>query len=157
MNTSPTSKRFSSTSGITLIEMLVVVGIVSIVLTIAFPNVTSGLDGIRLKTAVDRVGSFWSAARQRADRSQTPVQVTVDPQKNELRAASVANDWSTSFDLSNRLHVAGLAEPQRYLLYPGAPSPDFRLLLESESGGQAGIQVNVFTGVPEDWDGDAQN
>ena len=156
MNRGSTSRRHGSTSGITLIEMLVVVGIVSIVLAIAFPNVTSGLDGIRLKTAVDRVGSFWSAARQRADRFQTPVQVTVDPRKNELRAASVANDWSASFDLSNRLHVAGLEEPQRYLLYPGAPSPDFRLLLESESGGQAGIKVNVFTGVPEDWDGDAQ-
>ena len=156
MNALPTSKRLSSTSGITLIEMLVVVGIVSIVLTIAFPNVTSGLDGIRLKTAVDRVGSFWSAARQRADRFQTPVQVTVDPERNELRAASAANDWSATFDFSNRLHVAGLEQPQRYLLYPGAPSPDFHLMLESESGGQAGIKVNVFTGVPEDWDGDAQ-
>ena len=155
MNHAPTSRRLSSTSGITLIEMLVVVGIVSIVLTIAFPNVTSGLDGIRLKTAVDRVGSFWSAARQRADRFQTPVQVTVDPQANELRASSVANDWSASFDLSNRLHVAEMEEPQRYLLYPGAPSPDFRLMLEAESGGRAGIKVNVFTGVPEDWDGNA--
>ena len=155
MNHAPTSTRFSSTSGITLIEMLVVVGIVSIVLTIAFPNVTSGLDGIRLKTAVDRVGSFWSAARQRADRFQTPVQVTFDPQANELRASSVANDWSASFDLSNRLHVAEMEEPQRYLLYPGAPSPDFRLMLEAESGGRAGIKVNVFTGVPEDWDGNA--
>jgi prepilin-type N-terminal cleavage/methylation domain-containing protein len=152
----PTAGRFSSTSGITLIEMLVVVGIVSIVLTIAFPNVTSGLDGIRLKTAVDRVGSFWSAARQRADRFQTPVQVTVDPEKNELRAASVANDWSASFDLSNRLHVAGIEQPQRYLLYPGAPSPDFRLILEAESGGRAGLKINVFTGVPEVWDPDAE-
>jgi prepilin-type N-terminal cleavage/methylation domain-containing protein len=156
MNHTPTARRRGSTSGITLIEMLIVVGIVSIVLAIAFPNVTSGLDGIRLKTAVDRVGSFWSAARQRADRFQSPVQVTVDPQANELRAASVANDWSDSFDLSNRLHVTGLEEPQRYLLYPGAPSPDFRLMLESESGGKAGIKVNVFTGVPEDWDGDVQ-
>ena len=155
MSAAPTTKRLSSTSGITLIEMLVVVGIVSIVLVIAFPNVTSGLDGIRLKTAVDRVGSFWSSARQRADRFQTPVQVTVDPKKNELRAASVANDWSASFDLSNRLHVAEMEEPQRYLLYPGAPSPDFRLMLEAESGGRAGVKINVFTGVPEDWDGDA--
>jgi prepilin-type N-terminal cleavage/methylation domain-containing protein len=155
MKASPTTKRLGSTSGITLIEMLVVVGIVSIVLAIAFPNVTSGLDGIRLKTAVDRVGSFWSAARQRADRFHTPVQVTVDPQKNELRAASADNDWKASFDLSNRLHVAELEQPQRYLLYPGAPSPDFRLMLEAESGGRAGIKVNVFTGVPEDWDGNA--
>lgn len=155
MNRASATKRLSSTSGMTLIEMLVVVGIVSIVLTIAFPNVTSGLDGIRLKTAVDRVGSFWSAARQRADRFQTPVQVTVDPEKNELRAASAANDWNDSFDLSNRLHIAGLEQPQRYLLYPGAPSPDFRLMLEAESGSRAGIKINVFTGVPEDWDGNA--
>lgn len=157
MSRSPKSGRFGSTSGITLIEMLVVVGIVALVMAIAFPNVTSGLDGIRLKTTTDRVGSFWSSARQRADRFQTPVQVTVDPFANELRAAAVTNDWSDSFDLTNRIHVVGLIGPRRYLIYPGTPSPAFQLMLEAESGGQSGIKINVFTGVPEDWDGDDAN
>lgn len=153
MKSAPPSGRRNSTSGITLIEMLVVVGIVSLMMAIAFPNVTSGLDGIRLKTTVDRVGSFWSTARQRADRFQTPVQVIVDPAANELRAAAVSNDWKASFDLSNRLSVVGPDAPRRYLLYPGAPSPDFRLLLQAESGSRAGVKINVFTGIPEDWDG----
>ena len=157
MSRTPNNGRLSSTSGITLIEMLIVVGIVALVMAIAFPNVTSGLDGIRLKTTVDRVGSFWSTARQRADRFQIPVQVTVDPEANELRAAAVSNDWNTSFDLTNRIHVVGFEEPRRYLIYPGTPSPAFALMLGSESGGQAGIKINVFTGVPEDWDGDGQN
>ncbi len=150
----PTATRRSSTSGITLIELLVVVGIVALVLAIAFPNVTSGLDGIRLKTTVDEVGSFWSSARLRADRFQTPVQVTVDPKQNELRAAAVSNDWSDSLDLTERLHIADVEEPQRYLIYPGSPSPDFRLLLEADGGSRAGVKINVFTGVPEDWDGE---
>lgn len=157
MNRTPNDGRLSSTSGITLIELLVVVAIVALVMAIAFPNVTSGLDGIRLKTTVDRVGSFWSSARQRADRFQTPVQVTVDPEANELRAAAVTNDWSDSFDISNRLSMVGLEEPRRYLIYPGAPSPSFELLLQAESGGQAGIKINIFTGVPEEWDGDDGN
>jgi type II secretory pathway pseudopilin PulG len=157
VRSSPTTGRLISTSGITLIEMLVVVGIVALVMTIAFPNVTSGLDGIRLKTTVDRVGSFWSSARQRADRFQTPVQVTVDPEANELRAAAASNDWSDSFDFTNRIHVVGLEQPRRYLIYPGTPSPAFELMLEAESGGQAGIKINVFTGVPEDWDGGDEN
>ena len=47
--------------------LLVVMAIVSAMMAIAYPNVTSGLEGVRLKTTVDRAGQFWIEARQHAD------------------------------------------------------------------------------------------
>ncbi len=128
--------------------------IVSAMMAIAYPNVTSGLEGIRLKTTVDRAGQFWIEARQHADRYQTPVQVTVDPEKSQARAAAAAGDWRAEFPLHASLKIAKPAEKATYVLYPGAPSPEFRLLLQGETGGRAGVKINVFTGVPEEWNGE---
>ena len=54
----------STERGITLIELLVAMAIVALMVSISYPTMTRGLDGIRLKTAVDRAGTFFNAARQ---------------------------------------------------------------------------------------------
>ena len=127
--------------------------IVALLIGIAYPNVTAGLDGIRLKAAADRAGAFWSAARQRADRHQQVVQVVVDPKKNELRAVSVDGSWRDAMPFDQSLHVRQPAARAAYLLYPGAPSPKFELLLAAAQGDPAGVRVNILTGVPEPWTG----
>ena len=141
----------SRNAGITLIELLIVMGIVGLIMGIAYPNVTSGLDGIRLKTTADRAGAFWSAARQRADRFQQVVQVVIDPKTNELRAASVNGDWKDALPFGESLRVQQPKERAAYLLYPGAPSPRFELLLAAGDDSTAGVRVNILTGVPEEW------
>jgi prepilin-type N-terminal cleavage/methylation domain-containing protein len=147
------ARRLRRTSGVTLIELLVVMSIVAVLVGIAYPNVTAGLDGIRLKTAADRAGSFWSAARQRADRYQQVVQLVVDPKKSELRAASVDGAWSDAMPFDQRLSIRRPAERAVYFLYPGAPSPKFELLLGAEDETVSGVRVNILTGVPEEWAG----
>ena len=140
-------------AGITLIELLVVMAIVSAMMAIAYPNVTSGLEGIRLKAAIDRAGQFWIEARQHADRYQTPVQVAVDPEKNQVLAVAATGVWRSALEQHDSLKIVRPAARVVYVLYPGAPSPAFRLMLEGEAGGSAGVKINVFTGVPEEWDG----
>ena len=146
--------RRSAESGVTLIELLIVLAIVGAMMAIAYPSVTSGLEGIRIKTAVDQAGRFWIEARQQADRRQTPVQVTLDPEKNEGRAVAAAGGWRSRLPLHVSLSISRPAEKATYLIFPGAPSPEFRLLLQGESGSRAGVKINVFTGVPEEWDGE---
>ncbi len=142
--------RLTSAAGLSLIELLIVMAIVGLMLGIAYPNVSSGLDGIRLKTSISRAGAFWASARQRADRFQEVVQVTVDPAGQELRALAADSAWRDSYKLDPSIRIAGLKEPVHYLLYPGTPSPQFELFLEASSGGRGGLRVNVLTGVPED-------
>ena len=143
----------STESGITLIELLVVVAIISLMVSISYPTLTRGLDGVRLKTSVGQAGAFFSRVRQAADRRQQPVQLTVDPKQNRLTALAVDGGWDDELAFENRIRVAFPAQPSSLILYPGHPAPRFRLLLANESGGRDGLQVNVFTGVPENWDG----
>ncbi len=150
------SRRTRKTSGLALIELLIVMAIVGLMLGIAYPNVSSGLDGIRLKTSVSRAGAFWAAARQRADRYQEVVQVTVDPAANEIRALSAESPWRESYRLDESVRIVGLKEPVNYLLYPGTPSPQFELRFTAASGGSAGLRVNVLTGVPEELPSEAK-
>ena len=147
------TRRLRGESGVTLIELLIVMAIVAVVVGIAYPNVTAGLDGIRLKTSADRAGAFWSAARQRADRYQQVVQLIVDPKKNELRAASVDGQWKDALAFDQHLSIRRPGERASYFLYPGSPSPKFELLLGAEDDTVAGVRVNILTGVPEEWAG----
>jgi prepilin-type N-terminal cleavage/methylation domain-containing protein len=138
-------------SGITLIELLVAMAIIGLMLAITFPSFTSGLDGIVLRSDIDRAGSFFSQARLQADRLQQPVQLTADPQGHKLTAVSVDGSWEESFVLHDRSQIVFPQEKQSVILHPSTPAPQFRLLLESERGARAGLQINVFTAVPEDW------
>ncbi len=143
----------STESGITLIELLVVMAIIALMVSISYPTLTRGLDGVRLKTSVGQAGAFFSSVRQAADRRQQPVQLTVDPEGNRLIALAVDGGWDDQLAFEGRIHVAFPAQPASLILYPGHPAPRFRLLLANESGGREGLQVNVFTGVPENWGG----
>ena len=143
----------SAVRGITLIELLVAMAIIALMVSISYPTMTRGLDGIRLKTAVDRAGTFFNAARQAADRRQEPVQFTVDPKRNQLTTLSADGAWEDHLVLDKSTKMAFPSKMQSLILYPGDPPPEFRLLLKSPDGASAGLKVNVFTGVPEEWDG----
>jgi prepilin-type N-terminal cleavage/methylation domain-containing protein len=137
--------------GITLIELLVAMAIVALMLGIAFPSMTAGLDSIVLHTDMDRAGTFFSQARLSADRLQQPVQLTSDPEKGQLTAVSVDGSWEDTLAFSSRVHVAFPAKKQSVILHPSTPAPQYRLLLESERGTRAGLSINIFTGTPEEW------
>ena len=69
--------RTSRQRGVTLLEMLIVVTIVALLAALTYPGVTSGLESIRLRTAGDSVSSFLSAAMDRVERTQQPVEIVV--------------------------------------------------------------------------------
>jgi prepilin-type N-terminal cleavage/methylation domain-containing protein len=145
------ARRITGQSGITLIELMVAMAIVALMLGIAFPSMTAGLDSIALRTDTDRAATFFSQARLSADRLQQPVQLTSDPGKGELTAISVDGSWEDTLAFSDRVHVVFPAQKQSVILHPSTPAPRYRLLLESERGTRAGLSINIFTGTPETW------
>jgi prepilin-type N-terminal cleavage/methylation domain-containing protein len=143
----------STVSGITLIELLVVVAIIGLMVSISFPTLTTGLDGFRLRGAVDRAGTLFQRARVEADRRQQPVQFSADPRTNQLRALAVDASWRETLDLADGVRIVQPPAAQSWLLFPGSPPPQVRVLLEARTGGRRGFSISVFTGVAEDWKG----
>lgn len=142
-----------SAAGITLIELLVVVAIISLMVAISFPTLTTGLDGYRLRAAVDRAGTLFQQARVEADRRQQPVQFTADPEANQLRVLAADASWRETLDFDDGVRLVQPRGVQNWMLYPATPPPRVRLLLEAQTGGRRGLSINVFTGVAEDWNG----
>src|ERR1035438_809474 len=73
-----------SRSGITLIEMVVVVGIISLIVGVSLPAVTSGIDSLRLNAATTSVVSFVNSGLNRAERRQQVVEIIISRNENAL-------------------------------------------------------------------------
>jgi prepilin-type N-terminal cleavage/methylation domain-containing protein len=141
-------------SGITLVEMLVTLAIIALIVSIAYPSMTTGIDGIRLRTSVDNIAVLFTEARNMSDRFQTPVQITVMPDQDRLHAATIDGVWQKVYELPDRVHVVIPRETGAVVLYPGSPTPGLRMLLEAEYGARTGLRFNIFTGVAEKWEPD---
>jgi prepilin-type N-terminal cleavage/methylation domain-containing protein len=152
----PTNRSTSPRSGLTLIELLVTVALIGLMLSISYPTLTTGLDGFRLRAAVDRAGTLVQQARLAADRRQQPVQLTADPGTRQLRALAVDASWRDTLEFADGVRIVQPKEPQSWMLFPGTPPPQIRLLLEAQTGSRRGFSINVFTGVAEDWKGPAE-
>ena len=140
-------------AGVTLIEMLVVMTLVGLAASIAYPTVAGGLSGIRLRGAVEQAQAFFLQAKQYADRRQEVVQITIDPRGNRLRALAESGGWVEALEFEDGVAVAGLEEAHSVILFPGSPAPAFALMLEAGEGERLGFRMNFLTGLPEEWEG----
>lgn len=145
------SSRRTTQLGITLIEVLVTVVIIAVMVGVSYPTLTSGLDGIRLRTSISQAGTFFSRARLQATRTQNPVQFVIDPKKKQLMASAIEGGWHGKLQFEDGVYVVFPADYARLILYPGQPSPEFRLKLQNRAGTRIGLKINVLTGVPEKW------
>jgi prepilin-type N-terminal cleavage/methylation domain-containing protein len=146
----------SSQSGVTLIEILVVVGIIGLMAGLSFPSFTAGLDGLRLRSASTTVASALNIAINTADRRQLPVQLSIQPSQNRivLRAAESKSDQiftiPPGIKIKRILPSLFLNEEQsdRYLIvYPNGAPPQLIVELENPRGTLRQIKLDPISGV----------
>jgi Tfp pilus assembly protein FimT len=130
-----------------------VVAIIGLMVSISYPTLTAGLDGFRLRSAVDQAGAFVQEARVQADRRQQPVQFTADPKANRLTVLTADPAWRDSLDFGDGVRIVEPSQSRSWMLFPATPPPQVRVLLEARSGARKGILINVFNGLAEDWQG----
>jgi prepilin-type N-terminal cleavage/methylation domain-containing protein len=149
-------KRGSTTAGITLIEMIVVVAIIGLIGAVAFPAVTSGIDSARMSSASDSIVSFLNAALNRAERRQQPVEVVVSIKENKLMLYTV--DTTRHLDMPESVRIVKV-HPERLteeteqersiVLYPYGAIPRFGVEIASSRGHRRIVRVDPITGVPQ--------
>jgi prepilin-type N-terminal cleavage/methylation domain-containing protein len=143
-------------SGVTLIELVIVMAIIGLLVGISFPALTSGIDSLRLNAATNGVVSFLNEGLTRADRRQQVVAITISQSDNTLSMRSTEAGFSRKMVLPDgvsivrvlpeALHDAGA--PRSFLVYPGGAVPRFGVQLINKRNVERIVRVDPITGVP---------
>jgi prepilin-type N-terminal cleavage/methylation domain-containing protein len=146
-------------SGVTLIEMLIVVMIIGIIASVSFPALTAGLAGVRLSSASGSAASFLTAAMNRVERHEMAAAIVIAPKENRMAVYTAASGDTpaNTLPMPQGISIEG-DEPRRFLLQPGGTFPRITLVLRNEKGARRSIRIDPITGVPEirRADGDAK-
>jgi prepilin-type N-terminal cleavage/methylation domain-containing protein len=143
--------------GVTLIEMLIVVGIAGVMATIALPAFSNGLDNMRLSQAADSVAAFLNGAVNRAERRQQPMEISVTPQDRAILLRSADGAFARKLDLPEGVRVEAVlpapagdtGQPRRFLLLPGGVAPRIGVQLANRRGARRIVSLDPITGVPK--------
>jgi len=137
-------------SGVTLLEMLIVVTIIGIVTGVSFPAITSGLASVRLQSAAGSVASFLTTSMNRVDRHEQAAAIVVSPKENRLAVFTAASGDKPerTLELPRGIAIEG-GEARRYLFMPGGTVPRMQVVLRSENGAERSIGIDPVTGIPD--------
>jgi prepilin-type N-terminal cleavage/methylation domain-containing protein len=137
-------------SGVTLIEMLVVVTIISIVAGLSFPALTSGLGSIRLSSASGSAASFLTSTMNQVERRELAAVVVITPAEKQLAVYTAASGEKPAqvLRMPSGISIEG-DEPRRFLLQPGGTFPRITVVLHNEKGSRRSVRIDPITAVPE--------
>jgi prepilin-type N-terminal cleavage/methylation domain-containing protein len=148
--------------GVTLIEMLVVVALISLLVGISFPAFTSGIDSLRLNSATTSIVNFFNAGLDRSQRRQQVVEISILKAQNALEMRSTEAGFFRKLELPEGVAITrifpdlispdlpGAAEgPRNFLLYPGGTVPRFGVQLINRKNVEKVVRVDPITGVPQ--------
>jgi prepilin-type N-terminal cleavage/methylation domain-containing protein len=146
-------RRLHPQSGVTLLEMLIVVTIIGIVASVSFPAVTSGLSGVRLQSAAGSVASFLTTTMNRVDRHEQGAAIVVSSKENTIAVFTAASGEKPerTLQLPQGITIEGNEnnDPRRYLFLPGGTVPRMLVVLKSEKGAEKSIRIDPATGIPD--------
>jgi prepilin-type N-terminal cleavage/methylation domain-containing protein len=149
--------RFGCESGVTLIELLIVVAIAGAMVSIVLPAFTNGLENMRLSQASDSVAAFLNGALNRAERRQQAMEITISPRENLILMRSADASFTRKLELPDGIRVEGtLPKPpgdtgdaRGFLLLPGGTPPRIGVQLVNRRGQQRIVSIDPITGVPK--------
>ena len=149
------SRRRATQSGLTLIEMLIVVAIISVMIGIAFPSITSGIETLRLRSATDEIVSTFNSAMNRADRRQVAVEIVVDRGLNKMFFASADPGYRREVSMPEGVTIERVLPlipnlyenlPRQFLIHPGGTVPRIGLELKNRKNQMRIVSVDPITG-----------
>lgn len=142
-------------AGVTLIEMMMVVLIISLVAGLSFPSVTSGLDSIRMRSAADSVAAFLTLSANQVERREEPLELVFSRGDNLLAARGLRGKFHRELALPEGVMLRGvlpmaqddLAGTRTILIFPGASVPQIGVVLENSRGQRRVVTLDPISGV----------
>ncbi len=144
-------KRDASQHGFSLAELIIVVGIITVVVTIALPGIQSTLESYRLDSAATRLTGKLVDAKMNAIKQNRPVWLTLD-----LGAGTMQVQCTDPDDPSSTITLGGLEFLPAGITFQSASSDEIAftalgrpvlgpaaVTLRSRSGTQRGVNVSL--------------
>jgi len=144
-------------AGVTMIELLIVLALVSLIVGIMFPSISSGVDSLRLQQAADGIAGFINSGLNRAERKQVVVELTVDRAANELWLRSTETGFVQTLEMPEGVRIINVlpqipdetATSRHFDMYPGGAPTRAGVVIENRKGARRIVRVDPVTGVPQ--------
>lgn len=159
MPTSSAGRTSTSRRGVTLVEMMIVLLIISLMAGISFPAISSGVESLRLRSAGEEAASMFTGAMNRAERRRVAVEITVVPVDNAIVLTSVEPGFRKYFQPEGGVLISTVLPrltssadprmPRRFLVYPGGAVPRIGVVLSNARGARRLVRLDPITGVAE--------
>ena len=151
------SSHFFFQKGVTLLEMLVVVGIAAILMGVSYPSISASIDSVRLATAADSTAAFLNSALNRAEQRHQVLELTIAKGKNQLALRSADPTFLRKLEFPTGIRIAEILpasllsdeEARVFYLIPGGAAPRVGVQLVNTRGGKRTVRVDPITGAPE--------
>ena len=143
--------------GVTLMELMVVLAVISLIVAISFPSTIAGLENVRLASGARSVAAFMNAAANRAERRQQAMELSVLIKENAIILRSADASYFKKLDLPAGIAVHAVwplletpaNEPRHFLFVPGGVPPRMGIEIANQHGGRRIVRLNPITGVTE--------
>ncbi|MCS7043241.1 MAG: prepilin-type N-terminal cleavage/methylation domain-containing protein [Bryobacteraceae bacterium] len=140
--------------GLTLLETLIVLVVVSLLVGLAYPGIGAGLDSLRLRSAADGAAGLIAQAMTRVERRQAPLELIVDRAAGTLQAVDPAGGFVRQMRLEPGLRIVEILPPiaapgeetvRSFLLAPGEPYPALGIVIGNPRGQQRLVRIDPLT------------
>jgi prepilin-type N-terminal cleavage/methylation domain-containing protein len=144
--------------GVTLLEMMIVAGLIGLMAAITFPALNSGIDSLRLRSATDGIVSHLTSALNRTERRQLATEVAILRQENVIRFASADNGYRKELEMPDGVTITAVEpqipgldpmSPRVFLLHPGGVIPRILIEVTNRRGFKRRVSVDPITGTAQ--------
>lgn len=142
--------------GITLLEMLVVLALVSLLAGISFPAVSAGLESLRLRTAADRVASFLYIGMTYTERHEQVMELRISRAANTVSLHNASGDYHLTLRFEDSITISRIdpapageqAVESSVMFYPGGSFPAVSIELTNRRGARRVVRIDPVSCVP---------
>jgi type II secretion system protein H len=140
--------------GITLLELLVVIALISILSALVYPSFGNALSNLRLRGEARRLVSACRLAKWEAIAKRRPYRVVADLQKNQFMVADASEQVTKELDLSPGIRIFqaqkisenGPADANEFYFFPNGTAETGSITLRDDRGRNVRIAIDFLTG-----------
>jgi prepilin-type N-terminal cleavage/methylation domain-containing protein len=136
-----------SCTGLTLLELAVVVAVLAMVTAFALPSVRVGSENLQLRAGAGRVASLLREARQQAVTHRRPTRVALEGNRHAAALGwAGADEPVRRVELPRRFRIDPAAGAESLTFSPRGLVRDARWVVEGPGGRRLVVEVHGVTG-----------